>query len=149
MSEPAASELRAIDSVAAAFFAAFDSRGGRAVDMSGLRDLLLPEARIVKLDGDGAEVMDPDAFIAPREALLNGGTVTDFHEWEERAETTVFGAAASRRCVYRKAGLRDGEPIAGAGFKAISLVKLAGRWRIASVVWQDQAEGLELAGMEL
>jgi hypothetical protein len=135
--------------VAAAFFAAFDSRGGRAVDMSGLRDLLLPEARIVKLDGDGAEVMDPDAFIAPREALLNGGAVTDFHEWEERAETTVFGAAASRRCTYGKAGRRDGRPFEGRGFKATSLIKLDGRWRILSVVWQDEAEGFDLDRLEL
>lgn len=142
-------DLSAIDDAAACFFAAFDNRGGRRVDMAGLRALLLPEARIVRLDGGCAEVMDPDSFIAPREALLASGSLTDFHEWEERAETTVFGAAAVRRCVYRKAGLREGAPFEGAGFKAISLVRLEGRWRIASVLWQDEAEGLELGQIEL
>jgi hypothetical protein len=134
--------------VAAAFFAAFDNRGGRREDMSGLRALLLPEARIVKLEAGAAEIMDPDAFIAPREALLNAGSITEFHEWEERAETTVFGAAASRRCTYGKAGLRDGARFEGRGFKATSLIKLDGRWRILSVVWQDEAEGLDLPRLE-
>ena len=144
-----ASDLAAIDAAMARFFAAFDNRGGRRVDMTGLRALLLPEARIVKLDAGSAEVMEPDAFIAPREALLNGETLTDFHEWEERAQTTVFGAAAVRRCTYGKAGVRDGRPFEGRGFKATSLAKLDGEWRIVSVVWQDQADGLELAALEL
>lgn len=144
----AASDLAAIDQAIAHFFAAFDNRSGRP-DMTALRALLLPEALIVRLDGDGAEIMDPDAFLGPREARLSAGALTGFHEWEERGETTIFGGAAVRRCAYRKAGVREGVPFEGAGFKTTSLVKLDGRWRIASVVWQDEDEGLDIDGLKL
>jgi ribosomal-protein-serine acetyltransferase len=146
---PEPSDLAAIDDAMAQLFAAFDNRGGRYPDMTAVRSLLLPEARIVRIDGDDAEVMDPESFVAPREARLAAGVFTEFHEWEERTETTIFGGAAVRRCTYRKAGLRDGAAFEGAGFKAVSFVKLAGRWRIASIVWQDDGEGLDLDRLAL
>jgi hypothetical protein len=146
---PDPADLRAIDEAAALFFAAFDNRGGRRPDMSGLRALLLPDARIFKLDGEGVQSMDVDGFIAPREALLAGGALAGFHEWETQARTTLFGGAAVRRCAYRKQGVSQGAPIEGAGFKAISFVKEGGRWRIASVVWQDEREGLSAEALEL
>ena len=133
-----------IDSVTRAFFAAFDNRDGRLPDMNALRRLFIEGAVIVKATLNGETVMTVDAFIAPREALLTSGRLAEFHEWEETAHTSLFGNIAWRKCTYRKTGLDAGQPIAGAGVKALSFVRSAGEWKLASVLWQDEEPGLLL-----
>lgn len=76
-------------------------------------------------------------FIAPREALLNGGRLRDLHEWEMEAETHVSGSLAMRLGRYRKSRVRDGAPQDGGGMKHISRVLREAGWRIVPVVWED------------
>jgi hypothetical protein len=40
--------------------------------------------------------MDVEGFIAPRAALLTGGRLTDFHEWETEGRTEIAGGLATR-----------------------------------------------------
>ena len=133
-----------IDAVTRAFFAAFDNRDGRRPDMNALRRLFIEGAVIVKATLNGETVMTVEAFIAPRETLLTSGRLTEFHEWEETSHTSLLGAIAWRQCTYRKAGLDAGQPIAGAGVKALSFVRSRDEWKIASVLWQDEEPGLAL-----
>lgn len=71
-----------IDALAAAFFGAFDNRSGAPPDMAALRLLFVPGAIVAKGEGGDAVTMDVETFIAPRAALLSGGRLTRFHEWE-------------------------------------------------------------------
>lgn len=130
---------RAIDDLVAEFFAAFDNRAGRTMDAARLRSLFLPGAIVVKRTGDTIEEMSVDAFITPRADLLASGRLTDFHEWETGARTQVTGGAASRVSRYSKEGMLDGAPYAGSGVKHTSFVRTATGWRIASLVWEDDA----------
>lgn len=144
MSEATAHDVSSIDEVARRFFAAFDNRGGKRADFAGLRALFVDGAVVVKVANGKPHVMSVEAFVAPREALLGGGSLTDFHEWEEEARTSVFGGIAWRHCTYRKTGIMNGAEFSGAGMKVISFALSEGRWRIASVLWQDEEEGLVL-----
>ncbi len=128
-----------IDRVIAAFFAAFDNRTGEAPGLATLAGLFVPGAVIVKRAAGVAETMTVEGFIAPRKALLTGGRLVDFHEWETDAETHVSGALAVRIGAYRKSGLMDGAPYGGGGTKHISLVLTEQGWRIVSVAWEDDA----------
>jgi hypothetical protein len=128
-----------IDAVVARFYAAFDNRGGRAPASDELRELFAPGASITRVSGEGADTWDVDAFIAPRAAMLSDGSLSDFHEWETEAETTVLDNIASRRSRYAKDGRLGGAPYAGAGRKFIQLCRVDGRWRIAAVLWEDDA----------
>ena len=83
--------------------------------------------------------MTVESFIAPRKALLTGGRLVDFHEWETEAETHVSGALAVWIGAYRKSGLMDGAPYGDGGTKHISLVLTEQGWRIVSVAWEDDA----------
>lgn len=126
-----------IDALAAAFYAAFDNRAGRAIDALALRSLFVTGASITRVTAGTIDTWDPDAFIAPRVALLTSGALTEFHEWETEGQTTILGSIASRRSHYRKQGLLNGEPYTGAGRKFIQLCRTGERWMISAIIWED------------
>jgi hypothetical protein len=134
----------AIDLVMDAFFQAFGNLGGVRPPLDRLRDLLLPEALIVKQGAAGPEVYGLESFIAPRERMLTDGTLTEFQEEEVEAQTTVWGGIAQRLSLYRKSGVHAGQAFQARGMKVTQLVRTPGGWRISAVAWDDEREGLRL-----
>src|SRR6478672_6751501 len=133
-----------IRSVVDAFFGAFVSGPGCSERMAGLRDLFVPGAVVVRTCGLPPCVMPVEEFIAPREALLTGGSLTDFREWPVAGHTEVFGDIAHWFGSYAKAGLQDGVPFTGRGMKSIQLIRTAGGWRISAAAWDDERDGVTL-----
>ncbi|MFC4785474.1 DUF4440 domain-containing protein [Nocardioides sp. MAHUQ-72] len=132
----------AIAEVVRTFFAAFTSGPDSAARLEALRDVFLPEALIVRTCGLEPAVYDVDGFIAPRQALLSGGSLVDFSEWELHGRTEVFGDVAQHFCSYEKAGVQDGTPFTGRGMKTLQLVRTAAGWRISAAAWDDERQGL-------
>jgi hypothetical protein len=141
--DPAA-DREAVADVVRVFFGAFTSGPDSAARLEALRALFLPEAVIVRTCGLEPAVYDVEGFIAPRAALLSGGTLLDFSEWELEGHTEVFGDIAHHVASYAKAGVQDGTPFTGRGMKTMQLVRTAGGWRISAVAWDDEREGVEL-----
>jgi hypothetical protein len=135
----------AIEAIVRAFFAAFVSGPDSADRLAELAALFLPGAVIVRTCGGEPAVYDVDGFLAPRLALLAGGTLTGFREWEVRGHTEIFGDIAHHFGSYAKAGLQDGEPFTGRGMKTLQFVRLPAGWRISAVAWDDERDGLRLA----
>lgn len=127
----------AIDALAKAFFAAFCNERG-PVDLTCLAALCLPQVRIVKAVGAVLESHDLAGFVAPREALLNGGRLCGFSEHECESRTDVFGNIAQRWSRYRKCGVLDGVRFEAEGWKSLQCVRTPQGWRIAAVAWDDQ-----------
>jgi hypothetical protein len=138
------SDQARLDALTERFFRVFDNRNGRTIDVESARSLFVVGASITKIKNGSVETMDFAAFMTPRREMLSNGVLSDFHEREELSRTIVAGRLATRWCIYRKEGLRDGVPMAGAGTKAISFVRTGKEWRIASIIWQDQEEGLDV-----
>ncbi|MGZ4601058.1 MAG: DUF4440 domain-containing protein [Oryzihumus sp.] len=134
----------AIADVVRTFFAAFTSGPDSADRLDALRGVFLPEAVIVRTCGLVPAVYDVESFIAPRQALLSGGTLVDFREWEVRGRTEVFGDIAQRFCSYAKSWVQDGTPFTGRGMKTLQLVRTADGWQISAVAWDDERDGLEV-----
>ena len=132
-----AADRHALDALAKAFFAVFSNADGGRVDLSALHALCLPQALVVKAVGSHPEACDLAAFIAPREALLNGGRLRRFSEHEVEARTDLFGNIAQRWCRYRKAGVLDGVAFDAEGWKSLQCVRTPQGWRIAAVAWDD------------
>ncbi|MEJ6001611.1 GNAT family N-acetyltransferase [Paucibacter soli] len=130
-----------IDALAARFLGAFANRDGRCPTLAALPYWMLPDAQIRCQDGQqGAQLMDVQGFVLPRAELLReGGRLQDFAEWELVHETRIHGRIAQRWLRYEKAGRLDGAPYAGRGQKSLQLLKTARGWRIAAVLWQDEA----------
>ncbi len=133
-----------IDHIVREFFLAFDNRNGRRVDLGALRPLFVPGALIVKNTLTASETMSVDEFIRPRQALLTGGGLVDFHEWEVDSSTFVFGGIACRTLRYAKDGILQGIPFSGEGVKSLHLSRSDAGWRISSMVWQDAEPGLPI-----
>ena len=132
----------AIADVVRTFFAAFTSGPDCAARLDALRAVFLPEAVIVRTCGLTPAVYGVDSFIAPRQALLTGGSLVDFREWELSGRTEVFGDIAQHFCSYAKAGVQDGAPFTARGMKTLQLVRTPAGWRISAAAWDDEREGL-------
>ena len=137
-SEKHAVDKTAIDEATAQFFSAFTNGGGVATDVDCLFELFIPQAIIVKNTGDAPEVYDVAGFIEPRRALLNGGSLVDFSEWETSEKTEIFGNIAHRFSTYQKSWSASGKVVTGAGAKTMQFVRTATGWRIAALAWDDE-----------
>ncbi len=143
---PTSADQAAIAAIVETFFAAFTSGPDSATRLDALRQAFLPQAVIVRTCGGEPAVYDVDGFIAPRQALLSGGTLVDFHEWELAGRTEVFGDIAQHFCSYAKEGVQDGTPFTGRGMKTLQFVRMPDGWRISAAAWDDERDGLSLDG---
>ena len=132
-------ENTSLDQLTAAFFGIFDNTGGRVPDWAAIHDICLPQALIIKKSEAGEEVYNLETFIEPRRKILSDGTRTGFSDWETAGTTHIVGNIAQRSSKYRKKGLLNGQPWEGSGNKIFQFVKTAAGWKIAAVVWEDEA----------
>jgi hypothetical protein len=127
----------ALEALVAAFYAAFDNRGGRRPATAALRAMFADGATITRVEAANVAVWTPDEFIAPRETMLTNGVLTGFHEWETAAHTVILQNIASRWSTYEKAGALNGAAYGGGGHKFIQFQRQDGRWTISSILWED------------
>jgi len=139
-----AADRAAIGAMVGTFFAAFTSGPDVAARLDALRAAFLPQALIVRTCGGEPTVYGVDDFIAPRQALLSGGALVDFAEWELSGHTEVFGDIAHHFCSYAKSGVQDGTPFTGRGMKTLQFVRTAAGWRISAAAWDDERDGLAI-----
>lgn len=126
-----------IDKLVGTFFAAFDNRSGASPDLARLLLCFADKAVIARGSDSNVQLFTAAEFALPRIELLTGGNLLDFHESETQSTTQIFGSIASRSSRYRKSGLLNGSPYAGAGTKFFQLVALESGWRISSLAWID------------
>ncbi|HET9095936.1 MAG TPA: N-acetyltransferase [Candidatus Baltobacteraceae bacterium] len=142
-------DKEAIDALTAAFFAAFTARDRNAPKIDSLYDLFFPQAIIVQnLEGAG-EVLDVPGFVEPRRAILTGGSMEAFREWEISETTDIFGHIAQRFSRYEKTWTSGGKACRGAGAKCLQFVRTAGGWKISALAWDDDVLILPLAAADL
>lgn len=126
-----------IDRITARFFASFTSVDSGSVDLTPLRALFIPHAVITKTCDEEFATYDLESFVAPREALLNGGELVNFSEVECSETTQIFGNIAQRWSGYKKQGRLRGENFRGEGMKSLQFVRTVNGWRLSAVAWDD------------
>jgi hypothetical protein len=81
-------------------------------------------------------------FIAPRELMLNDGTLVNLCEREEWETTEIFGNVAQRFLAYRKTGVLHGERFNTRGMQTIQFVRKEGEWKMSAIAWDDERDGV-------
>lgn len=133
-------DRRLVEEAVRTFFDAFTSGPPDAVAarMAALREVLLPQAVVVRTCGGEPTAYDVEGFIAPREAMLTDGTLTEFREWVVEGRTDLYGDVAQHWCTYAKEGVHDGVATSGRGTKSLQLVRTGAGWRISAAAWDDE-----------
>jgi RimJ/RimL family protein N-acetyltransferase len=129
-----------VDALARRFLAAFTNRGGAIPTLPALPHYFMLDAVVRVTDSLGTvATTDVHGFIAPRAELLARGRLVDFEEHETESRTELRGAIAQRWLRYAKRGTLDGVAFEGAGTKALQFVRTPRGWKIASLLWSDDA----------
>jgi len=129
-----------IDALTRRFLAAFTNRDGVIPTLPALPHYFMVDAVVRVADTLGTvATTDVHGFIAPRAELLARGRLVDFEEHETESRTEIRGAIAQRWLRYAKRGTLDGVAFEGAGTKALQFVCTSRGWKIASLLWTDDA----------
>ena len=115
-------------------------------DWSRERAILHPQARLMRTGADESgrpwiRVMSLDEYIADTAPFFAAG---DFHEIEVARRVDRFGNWAHVRSVY-EARRSPGDPeLLKRGVNSIQLFHDGERWRVVSVLWDNEREGVEV-----
>jgi hypothetical protein len=132
----------ALQSQIAEFFAAVSFPEGGAPRYDRIRDVFIPEGLLIKNSGEAPEISGIDAFIAPRQELVDSGRLTSFDEVEVAARTETFGNVAHRLSTYKKRGMQDGVAFSATGIITTQFIATPDGWRITAMAWDDERPGL-------
>ena len=142
-------DKQSIEALTTELFRIFSPTPGATVSLQRIHDLFIPQGIIVRTCGPNTEVFSISEFIAPRERMLNDGTLVDLREHEEWETTEIFGNVAQRFLAYRKTGVLHGEQFDTRGMQTIQFVRKDGEWKMSAMAWDDERDGVvipELAG---
>jgi hypothetical protein len=128
-----------MDELMTAFLAAVSFAAGERPSYGRIRELFIERGLLISQRG---EVTDVEEFIAPRQATVDSGALTEFEETELTAVTEEFGNVAHRFSGYAKRGVLNGEAFATRGVISTQFVLTADGWRISAMAWDDEREGL-------
>jgi len=137
-----ASELK---SLVDGFFRAVSFEAGERPSYERIRELFIEPGLLIKNSGPTPEICSLRQFIEPRQASVANGELTRFHEAELSARTDLFGNIAHRCSGYIKSGTLKGVAFEARGLVSTQFVRTPTGWRISSMDWDDEREGLELA----
>jgi hypothetical protein len=125
----------------AGFFDAVSFAPGERPDYEAIRDLFIAQGLLIKNIGE-PEIATVDEFIAPRQALVDSGELTEFEEGELAQVTELFGNVAHRMSTYFKRGVQGGVRFEARGVISTQFVFTPSGWRMSSMAWDDERPGL-------
>ena len=139
--DPVKSELKRLTS---GFFRAVSFESGEAPSYASIYELFIEAGLIIKNSGASPEISSVRQFIESRQASVNTGELTRFHEAELSETTEVFGNVAHRFSAYGKSGTLRGVPFEARGLISTQFILTPVGWKMSSMAWDDERPGLTL-----
>ena len=138
-------DVVSIDAILKAMYETISGRAGQKRDWERDRALHHPRAILAPArqapGGPAAGVFTFDEFVASRGPFLEAN---DFHEIEVARRVDRFGNWAHVRSVY-EARRSPGDPeLLKRGVNSIQLFHDGEQWRVVSVLWDNEREGVEV-----
>jgi hypothetical protein len=126
------------------FFHAVSFEAGEKPFYSKLYELFIQPGLLIKNSGPVPEIATVAQFILPRQASVDAGELTRFHEAEIAETTEVFGNVAQRFSAYVKSGTLKGVSFEARGMICTQFIRTPAGWRMSSMAWDDERPGLKL-----
>ena len=133
----------ALAALTAEFFDAVSFEPGERPAYDAIRDLFIDQGLLIKNVGE-PEIATVDEFIAPRQALVDSGALTEFEEIELAHRNEVFGNVAHRMSTYAKRGVQGGVRFEARGVISTQFVFTPSGWRMSAMAWDDERPGLAM-----
>ena len=129
--------LKEINQLITEFFQSFDNRRGCICSFDDFKSRFVEGAKIGNRTSEALNIWSLSEFWTPREELLSGGGLCNFHEWETKSNTSIIKGLSSRESFYEKDGVFDNSPYKGTGVKFFQLALTPDGWRISHLIWED------------
>jgi len=126
------------------FFRAVSFEAGEFPRYEDIHALFIENGLLIKNVGGIPEISNVHQFIEPRQATVNAGDLTRFHEVELSETTEVFGNVAHRFSAYAKTGTMKGVPFEARGMISTQFIRTPQGWRMSAMAWDDERPGLQL-----
>lgn len=126
------------------FFRAVSFEVGERPAYALIAELFIERGLLIKNSGPVPEISTVPEFIRPRQASVDAGELTRFHEAEVAAITEVFGQVAHRLSTYVKSGTLKGVAFEARGVISTQFVQTPAGWRMSAMAWDDERPGLAL-----
>lgn len=126
------------------FFRSVSFNAGDKPFYSKLHELFIEPGLLIKNSGTAPEISTVPQFILPRQASVDAGELTRFHETEIGEATEVFGNVAQRFSAYIKSGTMKGMSFEARGMISTQFILTPAGWRMSSMAWDDERDGLTL-----
>ena len=130
---PNAADLKAIDQTIHAVYDVISGPPGQKRDFDRMRSLFAPGATLKAIGPKGLRGGSLDDYISRNAAILEKEGFTE-RELGRRVE--IWGGLATAWSAY------DGRTASGSfherGINSIQLVKVDGKWLVASILWQEE-----------
>lgn len=136
--------LAELKRLTAEFFRAVSFTVDEKPTYSKLHELFIPSGLLIKNSGSAPEIATIAEFIRPRQASVDAGEFTSFHEAEIAETTEVFGRVAQRFSAYVKSGMLKGEPFEARGMISTQFILTPAGWKMSCMAWDDERPGLQI-----
>jgi len=133
-----------LDGLARDFFRAVSFEVGERPPYEKIKELFIDSGLLIKNVGTTPEISSVTEFITPRQAQVNSGALTRFHESELSERTVIFGNVAHRFSAYEKSGTMNGTPFNARGMISTQFVLTPKGWKMSSMAWDDERAGLQI-----
>ena len=126
------------------FFHTVSFEAGDKPPYAKLHELFIAPGLLIKNSGVEPEISTVHEFIEPRQASVDAGELTRFHEAEIAETTEVFGNVAHRFSAYVKSGTLKGASFEARGMISTQFIFTPIGWRMSSMAWDDERPGVKL-----
>ena len=136
--------MKTIDETVQDLYAAISFVKGETPNYGLLKDLFIPDAKLINNNGDQPLIFNIDSFIDSLKENLANKVFESIFEIEIAYKTDLFGKIAHRFSTYEFRFNPNDENPYTIGINSIQLIQVGNQWKVTSIAWNDQRPGLEI-----
>jgi hypothetical protein len=141
--EPISESEQAINQLVLDAYAAISFDEGTTPNYDALRAVFTEDAIFQNFRGDTLSTANFEEFLAEYRATVESGQLISFNEVELGGVTEYFGKIGHRISAYASY-INSADEIGERGVNSFQVIYIDGEWKVNSIVWDIEREGLPI-----